>query len=110
MKVVVTSEGTTLDSSVDPRFGRAANFLVVDTETMQVTAHQNSAVNEPQGAGTQTARTVIKLGAGAVITGNVGPRASSVFQAAGLPVFLVQGGTVREAIEAFKAGQLQRAN
>lgn len=110
MKVVITSQGTSLDSPVDPRFGRASTFLLVDTETLEVTAHQNKAAAEPQGAGTQAARAVIMLGAGAVITGHIGPRALAVFQAAGLGVFLVEKGTVREALEAYKAGRLPQAN
>ena len=36
MKVAVTSQGLDLDSPVDPRFGRAKSFLVVDTDTLQV--------------------------------------------------------------------------
>lgn len=111
MKVVVTSQGMTLGSPVDPRFGRAAIFLLVDTETMELTAHENTAAQEPQGAGTQAARKVIMLGAKAVISGHIGPRAFAVFQAAGLPVFVAEQGTsVREAIEAFKAGKLPRIN
>jgi predicted Fe-Mo cluster-binding NifX family protein len=111
MKVVVTSQGTTLESTVDPRFGRGGTFLLVDTETMEVTAHENPAAQEPQGAGTQAARSVIMLGAKAVITGHIGPRAFAVFQSAGLPVFAAeQGATVREAIEAFKAAKLPRIN
>ncbi len=110
MKVVVTAQGTTLDSPVDPRFGRARNLVLVDTDTLEAIAHENTAASEPQGAGSQAARAVIMLGAQAVITGHVGPRAFAVFQAAGIPVFLASGGTVREAVEAFKAGQLSRAN
>ena len=33
MKIAVTSKGKTMDSEVDPRFGRAAYILVVDSET-----------------------------------------------------------------------------
>ena len=29
-KIAITSEGPTLDDSLDPRFGRAAGFIVVD--------------------------------------------------------------------------------
>ena len=51
MKIVVTSQGTNLDSPVDPRFGRAKHFLLVDTDTMQTTAHDNAQnLNAPQGA------------------------------------------------------------
>ena len=34
MKIAVTSKGVDLDSEVDPRFGRAAYVLVVDSETL----------------------------------------------------------------------------
>ena len=34
MKVVVSSTGTTLDSLVDPRFGRCPYFIVIDTENL----------------------------------------------------------------------------
>lgn len=110
MKVVVTAQGTTLDSPVDPRFGRARNFVLVDTDMLEVVAHENTVANEPQGAGSQAARAVIMLGPQALITGHVGPRAFAVFQAAGIPVFLASEGTVREAVEAFKVGQFSRAN
>jgi predicted Fe-Mo cluster-binding NifX family protein len=32
--IAVTSEGPSLDDQIDPRFGRAAGFVVVDLETM----------------------------------------------------------------------------
>ena len=63
MKVVVTSQGTNLDSAVDPRFGRAKYFVLVDTETVQTTAHDNTQnLNAPQGAGIQAAQAVFRLG------------------------------------------------
>ena len=34
MKIVVSSTGKDLDSEIDPRFGRCAYFLLVDTDTM----------------------------------------------------------------------------
>jgi predicted Fe-Mo cluster-binding NifX family protein len=33
MKVAITSQGTGMQSAVDPRFGRAAFFVVADTDT-----------------------------------------------------------------------------
>jgi predicted Fe-Mo cluster-binding NifX family protein len=107
MKVVVTAQAPTLDSPVDSRFGRARYFLLVDTENMAFPAHDNQTqANAPQGAGIQSAQTIARLGAQAVLTGHVGPKAFAVLQAAHIPVYLVGAGTVRQAIEAFRTGQL----
>ena len=111
MKIVVTSQGMDLDSAVDPRFGRTKHFLLVDTETMQATAHDNAQnLNAPQGAGIQAAQAVYNLGARAVITGNVGPKAFATLRAAGIAVYLGASGTTREAIEHFRAGRLKLAD
>ncbi len=110
MKIVVTSEGTNLDSPFDPRFGRAKYFLLVDTETMQTVAHDNAQnLNAPQGAGVQAAQAIHNLGAHAVITGHIGPKAFATLRAAGIVVYLGASGTGRQAIEQFRAGRLQPA-
>jgi predicted Fe-Mo cluster-binding NifX family protein len=107
MKVVVTANGRDLDAPVSPIFGRCPAYILVDTETMQFEAIDNPALSAGGGAGIQAAQFVIERGAQAVLTGNVGPNAFGVFQAASVPVCLIEGGTVREAIEAYKAGKLQ---
>ena len=50
---------------------------------------------------------MVNQGAKAVLSGNLGPNAFDVLQAANVPGFLVSEGTVRQAVEAYKAGQLQ---
>jgi predicted Fe-Mo cluster-binding NifX family protein len=108
MIVVVSASGETLDSGVDPRFGRAAFFIAVDTETGAFSAHENSQnLNAAQGAGIQSAETVSRLGAEAVITGNCGPKAFKTLSAAGIQVFSGAEGTVAQAIEAMKSGALK---
>lgn len=110
MKVVVTAQGAGLDSPVDPRFGRAAYFVLVDTETGEATAHDNARnLNAPQGAGIQAGQTVARLGAEAVLTGHVGPKAFATLRAAGIQVYPGASGTVREAVEALNAGRLEPA-
>jgi predicted Fe-Mo cluster-binding NifX family protein len=74
---------------------------------MAFEAVDNLAVSAPGGAGIQAAQFVIEHSAQAVLTGNVGPNAFNVFQAANVPIYLLTGGTVREAVEAYKAGRLQ---
>lgn len=110
MKVIVTASGTTLDSPVDPRFGRARQFLVIDTETKACEAHDNAQnLNAAQGAGIQAAETVVRLGAEAVISGHCGPKAFRVLSAAGIRVFTTQAGTAAEAIDLLREGKLTEA-
>lgn len=107
MKVAVSSTGSDLNAAVSPVFGRCPYYVFVDTETMEFEAVANPAQSAPGGAGIQAAQFVAGKGVGAVLTGNVGPNAFNVLQSAGIPIFIATGGTVREAVEAYKAGKLQ---
>lgn len=108
MKLAVTSAGEGIESSVDPRFGRAKCFVVVDLETHEITAVGNAVnLNAAQGAGIQAAKTVIDLGAKALITGHVGPKAFSTLQAGDVAIYPISGGTVAQAVTEFKAGLLK---
>ncbi|MBN1873405.1 MAG: NifB/NifX family molybdenum-iron cluster-binding protein [Anaerolineae bacterium] len=106
MKIVITANGTTLDAPVSPIFGRCPTYLLVDTETMQVEILPNPALTAGGGAGVQAAQFIVEKGAQAVVAGNVGPNAFNVFQAANIPVYQFNAGTVLQAVEAYKAGQL----
>jgi predicted Fe-Mo cluster-binding NifX family protein len=110
MKIAVTSTGNTLDSQVDPRFGRAANFIVVDTETMEFECITNDAVSAAGGAGISAAKTVADSGAKAVLTGNCGPNAARTLAAAGIKLYANVSGTVKDAVESFKNGQLAESS
>ena len=110
MKVAVTTQGPDFSSQVDPRFGRARNFIVVDTDTDEFTVHDNTQnLNAAQGTGIQAGRIVVDLGVEAVITGNVGPKAFATLEAGNVKAYIGASGTVKEALEKFKAGELQAA-
>ncbi len=109
MKIVVTSNGANLDAPASPVFGRCPTYIFVDTETMAFEAVDNPAITAAGGAGIQAAQFIVERGARAVVTGNVGPNASNVFQSANVSVYLFSDGTVRQAVEAYKAGQLPAA-
>jgi predicted Fe-Mo cluster-binding NifX family protein len=109
MKVAVSAAGRSLDSPVDPRFGRCQYFIIIDTETMSFESIPNMSVNSMGGAGIQAAQEIASRGVEAVITGNVGPNAYQVLSSAGIRVLIGASGTVREAIEMFKRGELQDA-
>ena len=110
MKIVITSQEATLQSQVDPRFGRAAMFILYDTDTNTHEAFDNHQdLNAVHGAGIQAAETVARKGANALVTGNCGPNAYRVLSAAGIEVFTGFSGTVFEAINAWKDGKLNKA-
>jgi predicted Fe-Mo cluster-binding NifX family protein len=106
MKIAVSAAGATLDTPVDPRFGRCANFLIVDTDTMAFEAFGNDAGALGGGAGIQAAQFVASKGVSGVLTGNVGPNAMRTLSAAGVKVYTGATGTVADAVKAFKDGRL----
>lgn len=108
MKIAITSQGKDLESPVDLRFGRANCFIVVDTDTGEFSVADNEQnLNAAQGAGIQAGQNVVHLGVQAVISGHLGPKAFATLQAGGVKVFTGATGTVGEAIEKFKAGDLK---
>jgi len=107
MKLAVTAKAPELDSEVDPRFGRAAYLIVVDSETMEFEAIDNSAnVNAFQGSGIQAATTICDKGAGVLMTGYCGPKAFKVVEAGGVKVVSDVTGTVKDAIALFNSGKV----
>ena len=110
MKIAVSSTGKNLDSQIDPRFGRCACFLLAETDDMSFETFDNENMALGGGAGIQSAQFVASKGAKAVLTGNCGPNAVRTLSAAGVELFVGQGGTVREAIERFKNGELTSTN
>lgn len=110
MKVAVSSSGQDLYSHIDPRFGRCAYFLMVETDDMSFEVFDNQSISLGGGAGIQSAQFISSKGAKAVITGNCGPNAVQTFAAAGIEVFLGNTGIVREALQKLKNGELTSTN
>ncbi len=107
MKICISSTGKNLDAVVDQRFGRCQYFLIYDTETMKVKTISNEATLSSGGAGIQAAQIVTKEEIDSVITGNIGPNAFQILQAAGIKVYTGAEGTIKEAIESYKKGELK---
>lgn len=111
MKVAVTSKGKDLDSEVDPRFGRAAYILIVETDDDTVKVMDNSEnVNAFKGAGIQAAASVGDSGAEVLLTGYCGPNAFKTLAAAGVKVANGASGTVKDAVDAYKGGKVTFAD
>jgi len=106
-KIAITATGPDLSANVDPRFGRAAFFLIFNHETQDFSAIENTQnLSLPQGAGIQAGKTIIDNKVDILITGNCGPKAFNVLQKAGIRVIVNAAGAVKDVIHQFKNGEL----
>jgi len=110
MKIAVSSKGKYLDSLIDPRFGKCAYFLLVETDDMSFEVFDNQSTSLGGGAGIQSAQFISSKGAKALITGNCGPNAVKTLAAVGVEVFPGNTGIVREALQKLKNGELTATN
>lgn len=109
MKIAFSASGDTLDAQLDARFGRAAKFIIVDSDTDEYVVVDNTQnLNAAQGAGIQSAKHVVSAGAGALVSGHTGPKAFKVLSAAGVEIYLSSAATVRDALDAWKKGELHK--
>ncbi|MFO7644717.1 MAG: NifB/NifX family molybdenum-iron cluster-binding protein [Desulfosarcina sp.] len=107
MKIAVTATGKNLDSSVDPRFGRAAYILIVDSDSWAVEVLDNADnVNAFKGAGIQAASMISDRQAEILLTGYCGPNAIKALTVARIKVAGNVVGTVREAVANFLDGNV----
>lgn len=110
-KIAVSSQGPDLDGPIDPRFGRAAGFVIIDPDTMASEYVDNAASQGmAQGAGIQTAELMARHGVGVVLTGYVGPKAFQALSAAGIKIGQnLEDLSVRQAVDKYKTGQVTMA-
>lgn len=95
-----------LDTRVHPHFGSAPMFLVVDTETRETRPVVNGACEHAHGH-CQPLAGLAQERVDAVVVGGIGPGALEQLRRAGIPVYRVPAGTVREAIDAIAQGALK---
>ena len=106
MKIAVTAQDKSQDSEFDSRFGRCKYFVIADLDTDEHKVEQNEATSALGGAGVKSAQFLAGCGVSAVITGHVGPNAARALEAAGIKMFVMESGTARDAISAYKEGKL----
>jgi predicted Fe-Mo cluster-binding NifX family protein len=97
-KICVTAKGPDLEAEIDPNFGRAAYFLIVDLNTLEFKSFENPNAQAGHGAGIQSAQFIAGQGVSTVLTGQVGPNAQQVLGSAGIRVISVTNSSAREAI------------
>ncbi len=109
MKIFITTKGKDLDSTVDPRFGRAEYYIIYDTETGKFKAEENPFKRGHTAVGISLAQRIIEEGAQVAISGNFGPNAFEVLKAAEIQLYRAGGDMkVKEAVDAYLKGKLPK--
>jgi len=106
MKVAFSASSQELTSQLDPRFGRCAHFVILDTDDMSHEVVDNESVTLSGGAGIQSAQLLASKGVNAVITGNCGPNAVAALSAAGIDLYTGQVGTISGVFAKYQKGDL----
>ena len=112
MKLCVSATGKEMTAKVDGTFGRARYLLIIDTDTLEMEALNNTAADVSQGAGIAAAQLIVDKGADALLTGHVGPKAYTALKNAGITIYegASTGDTIQEAVNKFKQGQVKESS
>ena len=108
MKIAVSASGSQPTAPVDERFGRAPFFQIIDSETGAVIEVVDNNENSAglSGVGISSAQIMVDAGVGALLTGQVGPKAYQVLTSAGIRIFTGATGSVADAMADYQAGRL----
>lgn len=110
MKIAISVRSSDPEAQVEPRFGRAPYFLLVDTETLEFEVVPNPAsMQATQGAGIQAAALLACHRPEVLLTGHCGPKAFHTLQAAGIRVILGVEGSARAAVQDYQAEKFKPA-
>lgn len=105
MKIAIPIED--YETEVCSSFGRAAMFLIYDTETKEKKLIDNSGIAAQGGAGIKAAQVIVDEKAEALLTPRCGENAAKVLQAAQVKLYQTEGVSVEDNLRAFAEGRLQ---
>jgi len=102
MIIAVTAKSHDSKSEVDPRFGRAQCFHLIEKETGYLTVIDNKENQDlMQGAGIQAAELLANKNVDVLLTGHCGPKAFHTLKAAGVNIIIGVEGKVQAVVEKF---------
>jgi predicted Fe-Mo cluster-binding NifX family protein len=109
MKICVPTMGNGgLDDWVGEHFGRVPTYTVVDLDTNEVKIIQNT--SHHMGGHGDPPEIMAREGVNVMICQGLGRRAINMFESLGITVYIGASGMVRDAVDMFKQGDLQKAS
>jgi len=109
MKICIPTMGDSgLDNIVGEHFGRVPTYTIVNLDTNEVQVIANT--SHHMGGQGDPPEIMAREGVNIMVCRGLGRRAISMFEELGIDVYIGASGTVRDAIDAFKNGRLQKAS
>ncbi len=101
MKIAITSQGSSLESFIDQRFGRCSYFIVYDTESKAMEFIPNPNRDVENGAGPASVQLVASRNVSKIITGEFGIKIKSLLDSLKIQMIVVKDPqkTIGESIE-----------
>jgi predicted Fe-Mo cluster-binding NifX family protein len=90
MKVAITSTGNSVESKIDPRFGRCAYFVIYNTDTNDVEFIPNPNKNASNGAGPASVQLVADNGAQKIVSGEFGMKIKSILDSLSIQMIVMK--------------------
>jgi predicted Fe-Mo cluster-binding NifX family protein len=106
MKIAVSVTAPKPGAAFESRFGRAAAFVIVDTDTGERQAVANPAAQLGSGAGIRAAEFVVRQGVESIISGAFGPKAYDVLHTSHVRLYQAASGTVDDLVARLMKGDL----
>ena len=108
MKICIPTIGDNgLNDHVGEHFGRVPTYTIIDLETNEIKIIPNT--SEHMGGQGYPPEIMAKEGVNIMVCRGLGRRAITMFKEMGIEVYIGAFGTVKDAIDDFKQGRLQKA-
>jgi len=109
MKVCIPTNGNGgLEDTVGEHFGRVPTYTIVDLEKNDVEVIPNT--SNHMGGTRNPPEILVEHGVNVMICQGLGRRAIAMFTDFGIEVYIGANGTVKDAIESYKKGSIQKAS
>lgn len=109
MIIMISSQGESLHSQPNLRFGRTPFFIKYDLDNDTWESIPNSATQTSGGAGVAAGQLLINQKATAALSGRFGPNAHQALSSAGIKMFTFDASyqTVKTVVEDYKNNKLE---
>ena len=104
MKILLATEGKTLDSKIAKRFGEAPYYLIYNSQTNETEARVNPGHDDNHSGLIELVNEEVLY----YIIGNTGPNAFNILNEKNAKLYLARGAVAKDALNDFLNNKLER--